>query len=476
MGLVADQAPRPTRSPATGRRTPPRHSPNFDGISYSKGVSSCASSTATSATRRSWPASSTTSNRHAFGNATLADLVASWERASDRDLSSWTDQWLLTSGVDTLVVRQGNPTVIERRNGSPVPASRAHAVTVTVFDELGKAESVRAVLSEDVNEVPLDSSGDGSFVLPDSQDESWVRIQLDARAATTVPTLLPQIDDPTSRAVVWGALREGLLTAQLDPAVYLEALTTALPLEPNDLVVGQVLLRQASSYAGSFLHLPEHRSRLEALVTELLAASEGGSNRQLLVARQFLHLSTDTQHLWSWLDGHGPDGLLVDDNMRWRVVEQLVKLGAAGQDDIERQRSSDPSSQGALSALTCEASIPSLATKSQVWDRIAGDGSLSNHELGALCKGFFDVDRPDLAEPFLSRYFDDMPRTAEIRNGWLVQLSLMALYPDMFASDEVLRQAEATLARDDLDQFARRAISDGTDDLRRLLASRKAFG
>ncbi len=63
-----------------------------------------------------------------------------------------------------------------------------------------------------------------------------------------------------------------------------------------------------------------------------------------------------------------------------------------------------------------------------------------------------------------------------LRNGWVVELSCMVGYPRYAATDEIVALAESVLAQDDLDHFVRRAFSDGTDDLRRLRASRKAFG
>ena len=39
---------------------------------------------------------------HAFGNTALSDLLESLQRASGRDLSRWSAQWLETAGVNTL--------------------------------------------------------------------------------------------------------------------------------------------------------------------------------------------------------------------------------------------------------------------------------------------------------------------------------------------------------------------------------------
>src|SRR5207244_4698553 len=39
---------------------------------------------------------------HAWGNATLADLLAALEETSGRDLAAWAQEWLQTAEVNTL--------------------------------------------------------------------------------------------------------------------------------------------------------------------------------------------------------------------------------------------------------------------------------------------------------------------------------------------------------------------------------------
>ncbi len=209
---------------------------------------------------------------------------------------------------------------------------------------------------------------------------------------------------------------------------------------------------------------------------ELLRTADAGSNRQLVVSRQLLRVSTHVDELWSWLDGHAPDGLLVDSDMRWRVLERLCVLGAAGRDEILREQTNDPSSQGALAALRCSASLPTVDGKSATWERIIGDPDISNHDLYALCESFFRASQESVTHPYYARYFTDLPATTKLRNGWVLELSCMAGYPRFAATDEIVELADSVLARDDLDHFVRRALSDGTDDLRRLRASRRAFG
>jgi hypothetical protein len=51
----------------------------------------------------------------------------------------------------------------------------------------------------------------------------------------------------------------------------------------------------------------------------------------------------------------------------------------------------------------------------------------------------------------------------------------MLAFPRFAVRDEVIELADRVLAEEGLDSSVRRAISDATDDLRRLRASRQAF-
>jgi len=473
-GLDADQ--RSSTHPVAGNGSPDAHSAltNFDGISYAKGAVVLRQLNNYLGEEAFIAGIVDHLTTHAFGNATLADLVASWERSSGRDLAGWTRSWLETPGVDTLSVAHGPATTLVRRNGSPEDVSRVHAIKVTSYDDQGAATTLPVVISEETTELALDSSGPTALVLPDSEDESWAKIELAPSAMAEVAVRLPRIQNPVSRAVIWVALRDALLDARMSPDDYLDVVCTALPREGDDQIVDRVLT-ESTARAGTYLHTAAQLERLESLVIDILTDTERGSNRQLLTSRKLLQVSTDIPMLWSWLDGHAPDGLLVDADMRWRVLTQLCVLGVAGRDEIKRERAVDPSSQGAVAALRCRAAIPTPEGKADTWETIASDTEVSNHDLRALCGSFFRASQQEVTRPYVARYFTDLPATASFRSGWVVELSCLASFPRFAASAETVQLAEATLAAPALDPFARRAISDETDDLRRLLKSRAAF-
>ncbi|MGH4024398.1 MAG: aminopeptidase N, partial [Pseudonocardiaceae bacterium] len=75
---------------------------NFDGITYAKGASVLRQLVAYVGLEEFLAGLRLYFDRHAWGNATLADLLAALEEASGRDLSDWSAQWLETTGLNTL--------------------------------------------------------------------------------------------------------------------------------------------------------------------------------------------------------------------------------------------------------------------------------------------------------------------------------------------------------------------------------------
>ncbi len=75
---------------------------NFDGITYAKGASVLKQLVAYVGLEHFLAGLRDYFRAHAFGNATFDDLVAALEQASGRDLSDWGQQWLKTTGLNTL--------------------------------------------------------------------------------------------------------------------------------------------------------------------------------------------------------------------------------------------------------------------------------------------------------------------------------------------------------------------------------------
>ena len=95
----------------------------------------------------------------------MHDLFASWERAGAGDLSSFTDNWLRTSGPDTLALDRAAG-VIRRTPPAGHPADRPHRIRAAVAVDGGWTDEV---LDLEAAERPFDA-GDRPVLLDPYND------------------------------------------------------------------------------------------------------------------------------------------------------------------------------------------------------------------------------------------------------------------------------------------------------------------
>ncbi len=470
-GMAADQ--RSSTHPVAGNGVADTGTAlnDFDGISYAKGAAVLRQLRTFLGDESFLGGVTDHLTRHAYGNARLADLLDSWERVSGVELAAWSDAWLRTAGLDTLECRIGaaGPEIL-RLDGSQPPADRPHALTVAHVPESGVPGAAAVVVTEAVTPVVLSTYDGTGLLIPDSGDETWAKLRLDPDSLGRTASMLPEIDDPVARTALWGAVREGLLDGHVTPDLFLDILESALPHE-SDMVVETLLGRSVHAWLGTYLAGADHRDRIAGLAAKLLAQAEPGSNRQLLTVRLLIDVTSDVDLLQGWRGDTGPEGLVVDDDFRWRVLRALAEAGHAGVDDITALSHRDPSSQGALHALASTASIPDPATKAEVWDRLVRDDSLRNYEAFALAQHFFRPGQTGLTAAYVGRYFQEIPATSTFRQGSMAEHVALLAYPRLAVDASTVAAAESCLAGE-LDSAVRRPIADRTDDLRRLLEAR----
>lgn len=318
-GYAADR--RPSTHPVAGNAAADTEQAlaAFDGISYAKGASVLRQL----ATRlgdelflaglRGYVAA------HADGNAEFADLLAAWNAAGAHDLDGWARDWLQTSGLDTLAV-DGDSVI----RSSPDGSRRPHAIAVARFDGSG-AEVERHDVVVDADRVPLPTSGPGLMLL-DPADRTWAKIAVADWSA--VRDVLPTLEDPSARVVLWNALQLAVADADLDPRVALDLVVAAIGPETDAVVarVGRWALRAASTYVG-----PDDRTavvdRLRETFGAIVTSAAGGSARQLAAFRLAAAVEPSADTLRDWLAGAVADGIEVDHELRWLLLGRLAELG-----------------------------------------------------------------------------------------------------------------------------------------------------
>ena len=124
---------------------------NFDGITYAKGASVLKQLVAYVGLEEFLSGLRDYFRDHAFDNATFGDLLGALEKASGRDLSGWGQQWLKTTGLNTLrpdfdLDADGRFTRFAITQSGAQPGAgetRVHRLAVGVYDDDGSGKLVR---------------------------------------------------------------------------------------------------------------------------------------------------------------------------------------------------------------------------------------------------------------------------------------------------------------------------------------------
>jgi aminopeptidase N len=471
-GYAADR--RPSTHPVAGNGAADARTAlnDFDGISYAKGASALRQLAVRLGDDTLLDGLCDYFRTHAYGNSTFADLIGAWTAAGAHDLEKWAEVWLRTSGLDTLSVGPG-PVVY--RTGD---ADRPHAVTMTAFSEDGAELARQSAMLLDP--VPLTVARTPALVLPDARDDTWAKTALAPEVWERMPSLLPALGDALARVSVWNALRLAVADAEVSADLALHIVEEAVSGEP-DAVTGPVLRWAVDTVAG--VYLPEGMRRAEGLrrlahtADAAMRAAQPASGRQLAAARGYVAATPDAELLQAWLAGERlPQGVVVDDELRWAVLGRLSSLGAIAADEIDAELARDRSAPGQVHAAGCRAMLPTAEAKAAAWQAIMTDPRASNYEVYALAEGFWHPEHTELTAPYVERYFDEIAATARLRQGWVVARLAWLAYPSTAVAQDTLDRSAALLARPDLDSGIRRSVVDACDDLGRALTSRAQFG
>jgi aminopeptidase N len=475
-GSVADQGPSSHPVAGNGSQDAAEALADFDGISYAKGAAALRQLAAHLGDEVFLGGLREHFARHSYRNATLADLLSAWTAAGANDLDDWARQWLLTSGLDTLSAEPAEGGLTVRRS-TPDHAQRPHKLRVAGYDAAG----VR-VLDEPVRllaeELALPAKDELRLIVADGEDETWAKVRFGGQWAA-VAELLPQLPESTTRVVVYNAIRDAVRDSDLAPDAALDILLAALAAEPLELVLAELFKFATGQLAGVYAppeRRPARRAAICALACQLLEQAEPGSDRQLATARAVLQACDDEHLLQSWRAGTElPAGLVIDSELRWQLITRLAALGALSAADIDAELAADASAAGVLHAARAQTVRPDPEAKRTAWRELTEPSSRSAYELYAIGEGFFEQSQHELTRPYVPRFFAEMPGTARLRSGWALPQVIIASFPVLAASAEVLELAEATLAGD-LDPKVHRAMNDGTDVLRRAVRARQRFG
>ncbi|HEY4464238.1 MAG TPA: ERAP1-like C-terminal domain-containing protein, partial [Streptosporangiaceae bacterium] len=459
---------------------------NFDGITYAKGASVLKQLVAyvgrdnfLAAVRRYFGA-------HAWGNATLADLLSALEETSGRDLGEWSRQWLQTAGVNTLrpeyeTGADGRFTSFAvRQEAVPeYPVLRTHRIAIGLYDRtddgLVRLRRLETDVAGERTEIPeMVGEERPDLVLVNDDDLTYAKIRLDDHSLGTLIQAIGEFSDPLPAALAWSAAWDMCRDAEMAARDYVRLVLFGVD-SVTDISVAQTLLRQAAQAVRRFAD-PSWREEglglMASTLHELLHDAEPHSDAQLAYVQAFAGVALSDRHLallTTLLHGTATlEGLTVDTELRWTLLQRLVSRGRAGQAEIDAELSRDPTDAGERHAASCRAAIPEPEAKEAAWEEIVS-GKLPNATFRAALSGFVSPDQRPLIEVFRDRYFAVV---GDIWREWsssMAQWFVTVAYNVCPISAETIAMTDDYIARTQPPAALRRLLVEGRDDVARAL-------
>jgi aminopeptidase N len=463
---------------------------NFDGITYAKGAAVIKQLVAHVGRENFLSGVHRYFGQHAWGNATLGDLLAALEEASGRDLSDWSKKWLETAGVNTLRPEyrcddEGRFTAFAVLQEAPAshPVLRPHRIAVGLYDrgEGGLARRLRVEVDVDGerSEVPeLVGQLRPDLVLVNDDDLTYAKIRLDDHSLRTLISDIGEFTDSLPAALCWAATWDMCRDAEMAARDYVSLVLSGVG-AIEDITVLQTVLRQAATAARRFADPAWRATGLELIagtLRDLLSRAEPGSDQQLAYVQALAGVATSTDDLallTGLLAGSVTvEGLAVDTDLRWLLLHGLARRGAASLAEIDAELARDATDAGARHAATCRAAIPDPAAKQEAWDEIVG-GQLANATFRATLVGFADPDAEELLAPYAERYFDVVGGIWRDWGSDMAQFFTENAYPSWEITPEVIAATDDYIERTDPPSALRRLLMEARDDVARALRCRE---
>ena len=463
---------------------------NFDGISYAKGASVLKQLVAYTGRRAFFAGVRAYLAEHAWGNATLAELLAALAVSSGRDLASWSALWLETAGPDTL-----RPELRTSQDGSFAefavlqeappehPVLRPHHIVIGLYGRdsgrLLRTHRAEVDVAGARTVVPeLAGVAQPDLILLNDEDLGYAITRFDSRSLRTLMSSIGTIADPLARAVCWVSILDMAIQGELSPQALVGLVTTGASAEDTisvlesllDLAPGLLLMQAAPEW------LAAGQEQLAGIAAAELRAAEPGGDRQLAWTQLLARTAASGAQLdlvAGLLDGTvGIAGLVVDTELRWSLLRRLAIAGRAGDEQIDAELARDATDTGRHRALGCRAAIPDAGHKAAAWQLLTESAELGTDTVMDVGQGFNRAEHAALLAPYTEQYFEVLPKLWASRGHGLRLVLGTLLFPYPAASPELLARADEFLAAPGLDPGLARVVIEGRDMAAKALRAR----
>lgn len=495
---------------------------NFDGITYAKGASALKQLVAYVGFETFIDAARAYFKKHEYGNTTLDDFLSVLDEKSDRDVKTWAQAWLQTSGLSSLSTERifaEDGTLQELRIHQELPAGvptglgRPHQLMLETF------------IASDDEEPQLTSTGKFSLEIPAGDSQS-VAIDLDAEAREQVATAdllllnsgdqtyakvylsdedglqtalksVSTIDDALARGLLWGSLWNQVRDGKLAAATFIRAVEFNLTREPSATLLA-ALTSQAQSAISLYTAPAEQASLWDSLYSALsdaLESAESSSDAQLILMRSTLAVAAHSPLGIEFArevsrgaiedlkdaDIEGLQGLKYTQTLGWSALIALAAHSEVDDLTLETARAYQSSATSERGFAYASAAFPNAQAKQAAFTAVTTDQELSNEILTATANGF-KLGEEKLHVEFYPQYFEQLLDTWNDRSIGMATRVVTGLYPAAVLRENIAIEEHPAVAmgekwleeNPDAPSALRREIIENVADARRALTAQQA--
>ncbi len=466
---------------------------NFDGITYAKGGSVLKQLVAWVGIDAFMAGVAQYFKKHEYKNTELTDLLTELEATSGRELGSWARLWLETAGVNTLrpeIELDAHGRIVSfavlQEAPADYPTIRPHRLAIGFYNvvdgSLVREHRVEIDVDGERTEVPeLAGLDRPQLVLLNDDDLAYAKIRLDEASLAVAVEHLADITDPLARSLVWGSVWDATRDGETPASEYVRLVLGNIARETESTTI-RTTLNQLALAAKSYVTPGKQAATLAVVGDELwrLAQSaQAGTDSQFQFVKFFAHLASTPAHadaLRGLLDGTvALEGLEIDTDLRWEILEGLVLLGRADQAEVDAALAQDHTATGQQSAARATATAPSTEAKLAAFASLVDSDEAPNAIVRATTQGFQHVNDPAVLAPLVEKYFSSLTTLWAERSYHIAETLVVGLYPAPLAN-AVLRDAtQAWLdAHTDAAPALRRLVVENLAGVERALTAQGA--
>lgn len=437
---------------------------NFDGITYGKGGSVLNQLPYYLGKEAFRQGVSSYLKEHAYGNAELKDFMGSLGKAANKDLDSWTQNWLYKAGLNTIAVRyqcdKGRITSLSIEQTAPdqYPTLRSQKVQLGIYrmqdGKMARTAKVPAIYSGAMTKVK-DAVGMPcpEILIPNDEDWGYAKARLDGKTVASVNQHINDIENPFTRLMLWQSLFDSVTDAQLPLTDWVDFALKNAGSESDINVIRLISdhLQSAHNYLYR-LDLPnsQREQKLQAIsdfAWQQLNAAPADSDIQ----KTWFHAFSDIAHGEAALSNAAQlldeelniEGLGIGKDRSWPLIALLNRsLYGDYEKRVVDQLKMDSSDRANLAAIAARAGRPTIEAKQEWLDNIVKkrDG-FKLSQLKAAAGNLFPPEQLALYRKFSPQLFAAVP-TVSATGDTLYNKAYAGLFPVVCKADDIKAYTE----------------------------------